>query len=54
LVYLDFLIWIFAITGLNLLFPHLVIRIFVSRKDSAGFRRNTSMLKISNESIELW
>jgi len=36
-----------------MLFSHLVIRIFVSRKDSAAFRRNTSMLKITNERIEL-
>jgi len=38
----------------NLLFSHLAIRIFVSRNDSAAFRRNRSMLKITNERIELW
>jgi len=37
-----------------MLFSHLVIRIFFSRKDSAAFSRDTSVLKITNQRIELW
>jgi len=36
-----------------MLFSHLVIRIFVSRKDSVAFRRNTSVFMITNKRVEL-
>jgi len=41
-------------TSRNPDFPPLNMRWLVSRKDSAAFRRNTSVLTITNLRLELW
>jgi len=51
--FIVFFTRIFAYTGQNLLFSHLITRIFVSRKYSEAFGRNISVFMITNERVEL-